>query len=75
MTKTKKKSKKKPAKRSARTAHGGKSGKWVFDAKSGKLVKISDRIPKVASKTGGSPGGGMPCGQGACANCPAKHSH
>lgn len=46
-------------------------GTYVYDKKLRRLVKVSDRVPKVASKGGspaprGGPCGGGPCGRGAC---------
>lgn len=47
---------------------GGTSvgGTYVYDKEQGKLVKVSDRVPKVASKRGASSASGMACGGGAC---------
>ena len=44
------------------------AGTYVFDAKSGKVVKTSDRIPKVASKGKPSPSSSKtgPCGRTQC---------
>ncbi len=51
------KTKKKPARREPESA----TGKYVFDAVQGKVVKVSDRTPKVASRS--SSGGLGPCGR------------
>lgn len=44
------------------------TGTYVYDKKLGKVVKVSDRVPKAASKKGGAsaPETG-PCGRSACA--------
>ncbi len=45
------------------------TGTYVFDEKKGKVVKVSDRVPKAASKKGkgaSAPEVG-PCGRSACA--------
>ena len=46
------------------------AGTYVYDEKLGKVVQVSDRIPKVASKSGGSPEPGPSCGRGSCEGCP-----
>ena len=49
------------------------AGTYVFDAKTGKVVKKSDRIPRVSSKGKSSPSaetgpcGRTECGGGRCA--------
>jgi len=70
----KKAKKSRPKKKKAPPSASSKTGKWVFDRETGKLVKVSDRA-SVASKLGKSGGGSLPCGPGACASCPAKHGH
>lgn len=54
---------------SGRRSQGSESnaGTYVFDKESGKVVKVSDRIPGVSGRKGkGSPGSPGPCGRGAC---------
>jgi len=46
----------------------GATGTYVYDAELGKIVKVSDRVPKVASHGGASIGQDAgPCGRSACA--------
>ncbi|MBI4678588.1 MAG: hypothetical protein HY748_13505 [Elusimicrobia bacterium] len=49
------------------------TGTYKYDPKTGKIVKVSDRIPKVASQGGkdfpcgaDSSSEGLPCGQSEC---------
>lgn len=51
MTKTKAK----PAKKAK--AKESVTGRYVYDAKTDRIVKVSDRIPGVASKHGSAPSG------------------
>ncbi len=45
----------------------GSTGTYVFDKKLGKVVKLSDSIPKVASHASkGSPEITTPCGRTSC---------
>jgi hypothetical protein len=44
---------------------GSIGGTYVYDKELGRLVKISDRVPKVASKGRSGPQAG-PCGPSAC---------
>ena len=49
----------------------GATGTYRFDKKKGKIVRVSDRVPKVASKGKGPSsslpcGGSGPCGGGRC---------
>lgn len=53
----------KPRKRAAQDSVGGT---YKYDKALGKLVKVSDRVPKVASKGGASAPQTPPCGRGAC---------
>ncbi|MBI5596034.1 MAG: hypothetical protein HY928_08095 [Elusimicrobia bacterium] len=38
------------------------TGKYVYDAKTDRIVKVSDRIPSVSGRRSKS----SPCGEGAC---------
>lgn len=38
------------------------TGKYVYDAKTDRIVKVSDRIPSVSGRRSKS----APCGEGAC---------
>lgn len=61
MTKTKIKPAKKPKK--------SITGRYVYDAKTDRIVKVSDRIPSIAGRGSKAPSGGCgsgPCGSGAC---------
>ncbi|MBI5624377.1 MAG: hypothetical protein HY924_11420 [Elusimicrobia bacterium] len=66
--------KRKKDQRSQETGGGkGITGKYVYDPKLGRVVKVSDRIPKVASagkKTfacgADSSSESLPCGEGGC---------
>lgn len=50
------------------------TGTYVYDPEVDGIVKISDRIPSVASKGSQGPKGDPPCGGGACGSCPhGKH--
>lgn len=55
------KTKKKPERRAPRREPESATGKYVFDAVQGKVVKVSDRTPKVASRS--SSDGLGPCGR------------
>jgi len=44
------------------------AGTYVYDEELGKVVQVSTRIPKVASK-GGAPDAPS-CGRGSCEGCP-----
>ncbi|MBI5882174.1 MAG: hypothetical protein HZB91_03610 [Elusimicrobia bacterium] len=64
---------KKEAARKKTAGTKGITGKYVYDPKLGKVVKVSDDIPKVASAgkkdfpCGAEySGGDLPCGQGEC---------
>ncbi|MFA6318401.1 MAG: hypothetical protein WC943_13415 [Elusimicrobiota bacterium] len=55
------------------TGTKGITGKYVYDPKLGRVVKVSDRIPKVASASkktfacgADSRSESLPCGQGGC---------
>ena len=51
------------------------TGTYVFDKKTGKIVKLSGRVPKVSSKSGkGASDMPGPCGMGPCGGgaCPYK---
>lgn len=43
------------------------AGTYVYDKELGKVVQVSDRIPKVASKGRGAAPEAGPCGRSACA--------
>ncbi|HVA67648.1 MAG TPA: hypothetical protein VNK24_12130 [Elusimicrobiota bacterium] len=44
------------------------TGTYIYDAELGKIVKVSDRVPKVASHGGASISQDVgPCGRSACA--------
>lgn len=43
-------------------------GTYVYDKKLGRLVKVSDRIPRVSARSQSSDDAS--CGQGACASGP-----
>ena len=42
-------------------------GTYIYDDKLGKVVKVSDRVPKVASKGKSRSAETGPCGKSACA--------
>ena len=49
------------------------TGSYRYDKKTGEVVRVSDRVPKVASK-GKSPSSSLPCGRnGPCGSgrCPS----
>lgn len=62
--------KKKPAKK----AKPSITGRYVYDAKTDRIVKVSDRIPSIAGRAAkaapegcdSGPCGSGPCGSGAC---------
>ena len=54
----------KPARKPAK-ADSGITGRYVYDPKTDRLVKVSDRTPSVASKSGSSPSPSA-CGGGPC---------
>lgn len=63
MTKTRKKPTQKPKE--------SVTGRYVYDAKSDRIVKVSDRTPSIAGRgkkmaSEGGPCGSGPCGSGAC---------
>ncbi|TBR18951.1 hypothetical protein EPO15_14745 [bacterium] len=62
------KTRRKPARKTA-PADSGITGRYVYDEKTDRLVKVSDRIPSVASKSSSRP---TPCGSGPCgrSRCP-----
>ncbi|MDE1976752.1 MAG: hypothetical protein KGL04_11240 [Elusimicrobia bacterium] len=67
-TKTKRISPRQNAALKAEDAESEVTGTYVYDAELGKVVKVSGRVPKVASHGGGSPTGDVgPCGRSACA--------
>ncbi len=52
----------------AKDAASEATGTYVYDAALGKVIKISGRVPKVASHGGSSPAEDVgPCGRSACA--------
>lgn len=57
------KTKKKPAKAAPETGIGGT---YVYDREKGAMVRVSDRVPGVASKGKRTPEPGPSCGRGAC---------
>ena len=62
--------KKKPAKKPKQSI----TGRYVYDAKTDRIVKVSDRIPSIAGRGSkgesegcdSGPCGSGPCGSGAC---------
>jgi hypothetical protein len=44
-----------------------KTGTYIYDKELGKVVKVSDRVPKAASKKGKRLAEAGPCGRSACA--------
>ena len=65
--------KKAPSRKKPEKKEESVSGTYVYDAESDRIVKVSDRIPSVASKSGAH-SHGSPCGQGPCSggSCPYK---
>lgn len=60
------------AKRPAKRRPSSATGTYVYDKDSDRVVKVSDRIPRVAGKKGSSaPFGEAPsCGRSSCEGCP-----
>ncbi|MFA5137708.1 MAG: hypothetical protein WC728_00635 [Elusimicrobiota bacterium] len=65
-----------PKKKQPKRPDSGITGTYVYDEKSDKIVKVSDRIPSVASKGKGASlpdcGGGPACGGDCCGACSAS---
>ncbi|MDE2293033.1 MAG: hypothetical protein KGL53_13200 [Elusimicrobia bacterium] len=67
-TKTKTRKHPKPPKSAkAEPVSSGITGRYVYDRKTGRIVKVSDRVPSVASRRSSRPSCGEgPCGSGPC---------